>query len=282
MGPADGFRERLTVAGLGDYAVALESLVRPSIRLRSELVEEPRIEPGATKLGGRPDLPGTFDWPRYGDVPHSFVAQINLADVHPFDVDRLLPETGLLSFFYDSEQHVWGFDPAEDGAWAVYHLANVQDLVRRDPPDDLPAEGSFAAMRLHPSLELTFAPWELSEVAALGLTRDELFSYGEIIGDGDQTIHRLLGHPEPIQGDMQLECQLVSHGLYCGDETGYDDPRAAELEPGAVEWRLLLQIDSEDDEDMMWGDMGRIYYWIHRDALAARAWERTRLILQCS
>lgn len=80
---------------------------------------------------------------------------------------------------------------------------------------------------------------------------------------------------------MQLECQLVSHGLYCGDSSGYQDPRAAELEPGAVEWRLLLQIDSEDDAGMMWGDVGRIYYWMHRQDLANRNWEKARLCFQC-
>jgi uncharacterized protein YwqG len=277
-----GFRERLTAAGLGEHAAALDALTRPSLRLRSELAEEPSIGIGETKLGGRPDLPGPFEWPRYDGLPQSFIAQINLAEVHPYDVDRHLPTNGLLSFFYDSEQRVWGFDPTEDGAWAVHYTPDLEDLIRREPPNDLPDEGSFRAMRLRPSVEPTYAPWESSEVAALNLTRDQQFAYADLFEGGGETIHRLLGHPDPIQGDMQLECHLVSHGLYCGTSTGYNDPRAAALEPGAAEWRLLLQIDSEDDAGMMWGDVGRIYYWIHRDALAARRWQQARLILQCS
>ncbi len=199
----------------------LRPFARSSIRLRSELVEESSLGIGETKLGGSPDLPPSFEWPSYGDLPQSLIAQIDLAEVHPYDVEGLLPESGLLSFFYDSAQSVWGFDPAEDGAWTVHYTAAAEPLTRRDPPSDLPEEGRFRAMRLRADVERTFAPWEFSEVAALNLSRDQLFAYGELIEASDEPIHRLLGHPDPIQGDMQLECQLVSHGLYCGDSTGY-------------------------------------------------------------
>lgn len=33
--------------------------------------------------------------------------------------------------------------------------------------------------------------------------------------------HRIGGDPDVIQGDMYLECQLVTNGLYCDDSTGY-------------------------------------------------------------
>jgi uncharacterized protein YwqG len=32
---------------------------------------------------------------------------------------------------------------------------------------------------------------------------------------------------------------------------------------------------------MMWGDVGRLYYWIKHDDLVARNWDLTWLILQC-
>jgi hypothetical protein len=56
---------------------------------------------------------------------------------------------------------------------------------------------------------------------------------------------------------MQVECQLVSNGLYCGDLSGYQDPRAKELRNGAAEWRLLVQIDSLDEAGMTRGTPGR-------------------------
>src|SRR5438477_1753892 len=106
MNGANGFRERLTAAGLDAHTTALEGLARSSLRLRSELVEESSLGIGETKLGGCPDLPPSFEWPSYRDRPQSLIAQINLAEVHPYDVEGLLPESGLLSFFYDSAQSV--------------------------------------------------------------------------------------------------------------------------------------------------------------------------------
>jgi len=111
----------------------------------------------------------------------------------------------------------------------------------------VPDEGRFRGVRLSPYLELTFVPWESLLIEQLGMTGDEAFAYGELLAAADATIHRLLGHPDPVQGEMQLECQLVTHGLYCGNASGYRDPRAAQLAPGAVDWRLLLQVDTQDE-----------------------------------
>ena len=46
---------------------------------------------------------------------------------------------------------------------------------------------------------------------------------------------------------MQLECRLVSNGMLGGNPTGHKGPRGAGLRPGAVAWRLLLQVDTDDD-----------------------------------
>jgi uncharacterized protein YwqG len=93
--------------------------------------------------------------------------------------------------------------------------------------------------------------------------------------------HRMLGHSANVQGDMQLEAQLVTNGLYCGDETGYNDPRAKLLERKAGDWLLLLQLDSDDRSDLMWGDMGMLYFWIRQQDLKAHRFDRIWMSLQC-
>jgi uncharacterized protein YwqG len=277
----EDFRQRLTTAGLGRVAAELEALVRPSVRLRAAPTTESAVPCGASKLGGRPDLPDSVAWPVFQGLSQSFVAQIDLREVHGIAPKGVLPADGLLSFFYDAEQETWGFDPADRGAWAVIYTPHGARLEPRQTPPDVPGWGRFIAGRIAAEAEPTKAPWELSEVEALGLTDAERDAYAELTREDGDVAHRLLGHPQPIQGDMQLECQLVSHGLYCGDSTGYDDPRAERLAPGAVDWRLLLQVDSDEALDMAWGDGGRIYYWLRRDALAARRWDEAWLVLQC-
>lgn len=98
-------------------------------------------------------------------------------------------------------------------------------------------------------------------------------------GSGGVT-HRLLGHADAIQGDMQLECQLASHGVDCGGVPDEHDPRVARLAAGAADWQLLLQIDSEPLASMTWGDVGRLYWWLRAEDLRARRWEAAWLVLQ--
>ena len=93
--------------------------------------------------------------------------------------------------------------------------------------------------------------------------------------------HRIGGHSDNVQGDMQLEAQLVTNGLYCGDSRGYQDPRAKELEKTCAEWQLLLQLDSDDDIGFMWGDCGMLYYWGREASLARGDFSRTWMGLQC-
>ena len=267
-------------AGLGRHADRLAELTRPSIRLLPQGIADAALETGQTRLGGNPDLPASTRWPEYRGVPQSFIAQINLADVQQYDLQHQLPDAGLLSFFYDAEQSVWGFDPAQNDGWKVLYTEASVDVGRREFPAALPVHSRFRPITLQPHREITYAPLG-TELEAVGLSPDDGAAYDELIEADGAPLHRLLGHPDPIQGDMQLECQLASHGLYVGDPSGYRDSRAADLRAGAVDWRLLLQIDSDEEADMMWGDAGRIYYWMHKDAMRERRWDEAWLILQC-
>lgn len=80
---------------------------------------------------------------------------------------------------------------------------------------------------------------------------------------------------------MELECQLASNGLYVGNSSGYDDPRRPALEPGAVDWQLLLQIDSDDDVGMMWGDVGMLYFWVRKQDAERADFSNVWMVLQC-
>ena len=49
----------------------------------------------------------------------------------------------------------------------------------------------------------------------------------------------------------------------------------------AAQWRLLLQLDTDDSLGVMWGDSGRIYFWMREEDLRSRAFDRAWCILQC-
>jgi len=61
--------------------------------------------------------------------------------------------------------------------------------------------------------------------------------------DAENGEHQMGGYPRPVQGDhMELEAQLVSNGVYCGDASGYESEKGKLLAPGARDWRLLFQL----------------------------------------
>ena len=84
-----------------DYQDPLISYIRPSIQLKTERgsVENPL----SSKLGGLPYIKTDTSWPRssYDNKAFSFLGQIYLAELVPFDEEGLLPKSGMLYFFFD-------------------------------------------------------------------------------------------------------------------------------------------------------------------------------------
>jgi uncharacterized protein YwqG len=278
---------KLIEAGLSRISNQVLSLTKSSIRFITTKSSDTNIPLGASKIGGCPDLPLSYSFPEWNSVPLAFLAQINLVDISGFNTIPELPSSGILSFFYSATQETWGYDPKHKGSWQIYYFTDLNDMQRTKFPENLPAEGHYAACSISFFEEMTLPPFRSLLIEDLNLDLDERKKYVHFEDTFDEQDrngmkNRLLGHPDAIQGDMRLECQLVSNGLYCGDSTGYNDPRRKELEPDTVNWELLLQLDSEEETaKMMWGDVGRVYFWIHKAALAKREFEKAWFQLQC-
>ena len=81
-----------------------------------------------SKIGGKPYLPKDFVWPYYQELPLSFLAQINLEEVKALDKDNLLPDKGMLYFFYELETEEWGFKPENKGCSKVLYFEDTSTL----------------------------------------------------------------------------------------------------------------------------------------------------------
>ncbi len=282
--------ERITAAcreaGIAKLAPTIAGLAKPCVRLiLHKMAGKPPIV-GQTRVGGAPDLPPSFEWPHWKGRSLSFLAQIELKALAGFTGTAILPSDGLLSFFYNPLQETWGFDPKDAGSWRVVWIQD-RNLAPRSLPPDLPQEGRFEACTVTFSQNVSLPPWDSMTFEALKLKRSQKERYFKVEdwlrGEADLgTSSWLLGHPDAIQGDMQLECSLVANGLYCGDATGYDDPRRKVFAQQAPSWQLLFQLASEDEAAMMWGDVGCLYFWIHEQDLKERRFEKVWMILQCS
>ncbi|HUT57663.1 MAG TPA: YwqG family protein [Phycisphaerae bacterium] len=266
--------------GVEEHLDYLKTLRRPAIAL------SPSVEKPLSRIGGLPSLPESVPWPEWKGAPLAFLCQVDLSEI-PEGFDRHgLPRSGMLYFFYNQEQETWGFDPNDKGSWQVVCTTTpATDNAPRSVPKGLSKDYVYTEKPVALTFVETYPDWQDERVAVLNLSDKQGNEYAYLCSAVFQgrPAHHLFGHPSPVQGnDMDLECQLASHGLYCGDASGYSDQRAKELEPGRREWVLLLQLDSDDDAGMMWGDCGMLYFWIRREDLNERRFANCWMILQCS
>jgi uncharacterized protein YwqG len=238
-----------------------------------------------SRIGGTPLVPPGFSWPVWKNEPLAFLVQLDLAEIAVEFVQPWMPTTGQLYFFYNKKQSTWGFDPADRGSWkVVYSNVPAPDLRAAEIPVGIGGKHLYNTVPLAGRKILSRPDWQRLQIDPRELTDEELEELTEIglASFGNLPRHQLFGFPIPVQGDgMELECQLASNGIYCGKPEGYESPRATQLAHGAGDWRLLLQLDSDKEAGMMWGDAGTLYFWVPEADARKADFTNVWMILQC-
>jgi uncharacterized protein YwqG len=252
--------------GMGAYWADIEPKIRRSIGLELTATDENELPLGASKMGGCPDVPPDFVYPKWKGQSLPFVAQFNLEEVAPFDKENHLPKSGILYFFFNDEG--FGLAPEDKGASYIYHFqGDTSALQRLALPDDVPISFNAAKLSFTANLDLP------SHNFIYDLVNDEenidemIENYFEHFEEGN----KLFGNPHYIQGEVESECEYGSKGL----EFEQHDPKEV------AKWQLLLQVDSNNQCNMMWGDLGCIFFCIKQEDLEAHKWENHWAIMQC-
>lgn len=76
---------------------------------------------------------------------------------------------------------------------------------------------------------------------------------------------------------MRQQCQFASNGLA---DPSSDPAKAKSLASGANDWRLLLQVDSDQRFGITWGSAGMLYFWIRQQDLASGNFNNCWVVLQ--
>ena len=281
-----------------DWRQVLPPLCRSRIETRFAPAGED-LPAGSSKFGGRPDVPAGFVWPVFetktfdGEEgkprPLAFLAQFDCARLAELDPEGLLPRTGLLSFFYELGSQRWGYDPKDAGCARVFWFDGEPVAPAEFPRDleedfrlpELAAElsgGTDAPDFQDACLALDY-PFTANDYRFFDQARRELgYAYPD-------NRSQLLGWPDIIQNNMTLECELVSRGHYLWGswESVPQEERDTLRAPSVQDWRLLFQLDTvaSGDFELMFGDCGRIYFYIRKEDLLARRFDRAWLVLQC-
>lgn len=279
-----------------DIQKELEKLARNSVRLHIQGEADGKC--GHTRFGGIPDVPADFIWPvfktnTYEDDevrlrPLSFLAQINCEEMVQFDQEHLLPQNGVLSFFYETGSQRWGFDPKDNGCARVFWFEDADRLQPAAIPDTLDMAYRFPSIRMTAVSEPSCPDWADFSLQFESLRGQLSLFFAERKAMGIEepgNCSKLLGWPDTIQGNMTTECELVARGYYLGN-TWKDIPNQDiqdAKQNSLKDWQLLFQLDTvtHDNFELMFGDCGRIYFFIRKKDLLARNFDRIWLILQC-
>lgn len=266
-------------AGLGHLFEKLERYAKNSIKIDLDpKVKTDKI--GNSRFGGNPDLPLEMDWPHNEDSgdPLNFIAQLNMEDFKTLDIGNKLPSQGILYFFYDLEAFLWGFDKKDMlGSLVYYYDGPLENLVNSPCPDKIQAFNP-SGLKFSQVLDL---PEYSSQLIQTQVSDEDYERYLDLVDDLElYADHKLLGHSNNIQNGMELQCELVRNGIYCGSSEAYQDPRLPELAPGRFDWNLLFQISSNEATGMEFGNEGSLYFWIRNEDLEVRRFDRSWQILQ--
>ncbi|MCC5892115.1 YwqG family protein [Exiguobacterium sp.] len=200
---------------------------------------------GHSKFGGYPDLVSADEHPGEN---LTFLAQFRLSDFAGCESVEALPKEGLLSFFYDVDEQPWG-DADERHLWrVVYTRETMLERVRIGE----------ALNERAVTFEESYAP--IVDTLLELMTEDDFTAMEELFDEGD--VHAIGGHPDAVQNDVFEEVE-ETYGKK------FRDPF------------LLFQMDSTEELDVMFGDVGILYFLIPTEALRVKRFEETEIIMQC-
>ena len=215
-----------------------------------------------SKFGGEPYFPKKLDYPKSPEGnPLILLAQINFSETLLLDN---FPKEGILQFYIDSYLNLYGMndeDLAEQEYFRVIYFEEI-DLDEKnlitdfsflpsidDPDVILPFIGSFALKFEQKHEPITGGDYRLEKIIENFVSGSkEKLDYYDLLDDyfelyeGEE--HKLGGYPFFTQDDPRMNF----------DET---------IEP----YELLFQMISDDDADIIWGDMGVGNFFIQPSAL---------------
>jgi len=229
--------------------------------------------PGSSRFGGDPDMPADLDWPEWDGKPLRFMMQVRLEELPAIAGRELLPERGLLYFFYSplGDEEIFH---DEQQAGRVLFTEDLDELEQRQPPEEdeegfvmEPEAIVFEAFNTildpeHPFWDDAGGYDKFRDAANAARAESDEYAYGRP--------YQVLGHPTPMQTSVQkyvasAECAARPPASATVDEAKERITR----EP----WELLLAaIDCIGDTSM--------YVMIRREDLRARQWDKAWFVLQ--
>lgn len=246
-------------------AVEQETLLPAAhIRLHVRGEEEAPVGLCGSKLSGTPYIPHNEQAPANVDgEPLILLAQINLSELNGLGG---LPKKGLLQFFI-ADDDTYGL--TEDGGYAVRYYPVIDESVTEEECSDkycpdisevFPVQMEYALSFEKSEEPMTVYDYRFGELFAKHYNKAFPDKHIDSVYDlSDDDMEFLFGDDEDTDEAVPADHKLLGYPIFA-----QDDPRE---ESGAKYDRLLLRIDCDMSEYIMWGDGGGANFFISSDNL---------------
>jgi hypothetical protein len=221
-----------------------------------------------TRLGGQPMVDPTFAWPWSAGRPFSLLAVLNLATLPSEPALGDLPDRGYLNIFVDVDAPLAGVAPEALTGVVVTHAKGGVYEQRPTPSGAqqtvaVPLEAVAQLSLPHPSepaiaASLASLSPDIGDTPATSLEAKLAKAWAQMLEAVGAPRHRLLGWPDLLGGPL--------------------DPLPT-LRGGAA-WTLLAQLDSDDELEWSWGNVGRLYVMIPDRDIAKGRFDRCQVRIQ--
>ena len=252
--PEQFVRQVVADAGIPEWSEYVRTKALPAARCVLEpLSDDGGIAQGESRFGGHPDVPAAFAWPRTRTKRLlTFISQVDLsACFSAFGPSTELPRNGHLLLFFDA-RHSEGLEdtPQDHDRFKLYYFPPGTPLRRLARPKPLvdPDPSPVPTLQLHRSCFVH--EWTLP----VGLARDQppavRAAWPRVVrafeaAGGRGPLHRVSGHPAPLQDCPFWLCSLNRSGL-SHDLLSPRHPAVDEAEREVGEWRLVMQIEGDE------------------------------------
>lgn len=214
-----------------------------------------------SKVGGLPYLPRGVAYPTTPEgKPLFFLAQLNFADMPPLPP---FPEAGIVQFYIDDDD-LYGMDLDNGENQAHFRVCYFPAplLEEKDLQTDVQPPLEYDLLPHHPEHSYPLSFERAEEVAPITDYRfwqhfgaDFFLAFGDAEWDLQDAVGRALRSDGHKVGGYAYFTQ--------------DDPRRP-----SDPMLLLFQLDSDEQMDLMWGDMGVGHFFIREHDLNARRFDR--------
>lgn len=254
---------------LEPYRAILETTQKEYIRISLQKEETALTQ---SKFGGFPYFPKTQEYPldEHG-MPMFLLAQINFEEMPAIEP---YPTRGILQFYISYEDDVYGMDfddsTNQQNFRVLYHehLLPLEELMQdfsflpQSHEDTLPFIGEKRIVFERNEEFVSLSDYQYTEKIGEQLDLEQAVNGQELWDVYSETIHSA-GH------------KIGGYAFFTQCDPREDDNTYGQHR------HLLLQIDSDDEQNIIWGDVGVANFFITEEDLKNKQFEKVLYTWDC-